>query len=81
MGLKNGMNYCKFLLHLSNSDKKKKGNEEDTQALSLGTYKLLDTSVIIDGRIADISETGFIEGVFVVPQFVLDGTAAYCGFL
>lgn len=50
---------------------KKKGNEEDTQALSLGTYKLLDTSVIIDGRIADISETGFIEGVFVVPQFVL----------
>ncbi len=34
-------------------------------------YKLLDTSVIIDGRIADISETGFIEGVLVVPQFVL----------
>lgn len=36
-----------------------------------GSYKLLDTSVIIDGRIADISETGFIEGVLVVPQFVL----------
>ncbi|KGR91943.1 hypothetical protein CD30_03310 [Ureibacillus massiliensis 4400831 = CIP 108448 = CCUG 49529] len=34
-------------------------------------YKLLDTSVIIDGRIADISSTGFIEGVLVVPQFVL----------
>lgn len=34
-------------------------------------YKLLDTSVIIDGRIADISKTGFIEGVLVVPQFVL----------
>ena len=32
---------------------------------------MLDTSVIIDGRIADISETGFIEGVLVVPQFVL----------
>lgn len=34
-------------------------------------YKLLDTSVIIDGRIADISLTGFIEGVLIVPQFVL----------
>ena len=34
-------------------------------------YKLLDTSVIIDGRIADISATGFMEGTFVVPQFVL----------
>ncbi|HEY4532182.1 MAG TPA: PIN domain-containing protein, partial [Kurthia sp.] len=33
--------------------------------------KLLDTSVIIDGRIADISKTGFIEGILVVPQFVL----------
>lgn len=33
--------------------------------------KLLDTSVIIDGRIADISETGFIEGALIVPQFVL----------
>jgi uncharacterized protein YacL len=35
------------------------------------TVKLLDTSVIIDGRIADICETGFIEGDFVVPQFIL----------
>jgi uncharacterized protein YacL len=34
-------------------------------------YKLLDTSVIIDGRIADISTTGFVEGTLVVPQFVL----------
>lgn len=32
---------------------------------------LLDTSVIIDGRIADISRTGFIEGELVVPRFVL----------
>ena len=34
-------------------------------------YKILDTSVIIDGRIADIAETGFLEGVLVVPKFVL----------
>lgn len=33
--------------------------------------KILDTSVIIDGRIADICETGFLEGTFVVPQFIL----------
>jgi uncharacterized protein YacL len=35
------------------------------------SYKLLDTSVIIDGRIADICETGFVDGVLVIPQFVL----------
>ena len=34
-------------------------------------YKILDTSVIIDGRIFDICETGFIEGTLVIPQFVL----------
>jgi len=35
-------------------------------------YRILDTSVIIDGRIADICDTGFIEGTLVVPRFVLD---------
>jgi uncharacterized protein YacL len=35
------------------------------------SYKLLDTSVIIDGRIADLCDTAFIEGALVVPQFVL----------
>lgn len=34
-------------------------------------YKLLDTSVIIDGRLADIAETGFLDGTIVIPQFVL----------
>jgi uncharacterized protein YacL len=34
-------------------------------------YKILDTSVIIDGRIADLCETGFLDGTLVVPQFVL----------
>jgi uncharacterized protein YacL len=34
-------------------------------------YRVLDTSVIIDGRIADICETGFVDGTLVVPQFVL----------
>lgn len=34
-------------------------------------YKILDTSVIIDGRIADVCDTGFVDGALVVPQFVL----------
>lgn len=34
--------------------------------------KILDTSVIIDGRIADICKTGFIEGKLIIPKFVLD---------
>ncbi len=38
---------------------------------SAENIKILDTSVIIDGRIADICETGFIEGILMIPQFVL----------
>ncbi len=33
--------------------------------------KILDTSVIIDGRIADVAETGFLDGSLTIPQFVL----------
>lgn len=43
----------------------KKGKPNDA------TPKILDTSVIIDGRIADIMKTGFIEGNIVIPEFVL----------
>ena len=43
------------------------GGEKQTKK----SYKILDTSVIIDGRIADIAETGFLDGVLVIPQFVL----------
>lgn len=34
--------------------------------------KILDTSVIIDGRIADILKSGFVEGPLVIPEFVLE---------
>ncbi|OJG24573.1 pili retraction protein pilT [Enterococcus columbae DSM 7374 = ATCC 51263] len=34
-------------------------------------YKILDTSVIIDGRIYDITKSGFLEGVILIPNFVL----------
>jgi uncharacterized protein YacL len=33
--------------------------------------KVLDTSVIIDGRIADVAETGFLTGSLIIPQFIL----------
>ena len=38
----------------------------------VATEILLDTSAIIDGRIADIGETGFLQGTVVIPRFVLD---------
>ncbi len=59
------------LFTLRGSNAKKKAAEGIDVPEIRGSYKLLDTSVIIDGRIADISETGFIEGALVVPQFVL----------
>jgi len=43
------------------------GGERQTKR----SYKILDTSVIIDGRISDIAETGFLDGTIVIPQFVL----------
>lgn len=42
-------------------------------AKDLGTnLKYVDTSVLIDGRIVDISRTGFIEGALIIPQFVIE---------
>ena len=41
------------------------------EKVSKSAFKILDTSVIIDGRIADIVETGFVDGTLVIPQFVL----------
>lgn len=49
-------------------DKKGKG---DGRALGC-IPKILDTSVIIDGRILDILKTGFVEGPFIIPSFVLE---------
>jgi uncharacterized protein YacL len=47
--------------------------EEDTPSQFGGTVpKFLDTNIIIDGRLADICKTGFIEGPIYVPQFVLE---------
>ena len=50
-------------------------------ALAQGSNKILDTSVIIDGRIADLCDTGFMEGIFIIPRFILVELPAYCRFL
>lgn len=57
-------------------DKGEKGKGKDGNRQGLGAalpnYKILDTSVIIDGRIADIVQTGFLEGTLLIPGFVLE---------
>jgi len=47
------------------------GREGSAEKKGICPKKILDTSVIIDGRILDIAKTGFLEGVFLLPQFVL----------
>jgi uncharacterized protein YacL len=50
----------------------KERDKENTPQVQPVTQILLDTSAIIDGRIADISQTGFVSGALVVPRFVLN---------
>jgi len=57
--------FSNFKKASSTKDKKNKGN-------SKGDFKVLDTSVIIDGRIFDICQTEFVEGTLVIPNFVLE---------
>ena len=47
------------------------GREGAVRGASSEKSVLLDTSVIIDGRVADISRTGFIDGTMMIPRFVL----------
>lgn len=58
-----------ILIYLENF---KKNNPKDKKAKVKVVPKILDTSVIIDGRIFDICQTGFVEGPLVIPSFVLD---------
>ncbi|BDG34175.1 PIN/TRAM domain-containing protein [Parageobacillus sp. VR-IP] len=60
------------LFSLSNRMAKRKSGEGEAEQPKGGSVKILDTSVIIDGRIADICQTGFLEGPIVIPRFVLE---------
>ena len=59
------------LSRLSPSIGKDRLSKKDTATKSIPP-KVLDTSVIVDGRIADICRTGFIEGKLIIPKFVLN---------
>ena len=50
----------------------RKSREDEQESVGTAKPKLLDTSVIIDGRIFDICQTGIIEGTIVIPEFILD---------
>ncbi|GIN42172.1 MULTISPECIES: PIN/TRAM domain-containing protein [Heyndrickxia] len=60
------------LFTMSARQKKKNVVESEEEIKPSNSLKLLDTSVIIDGRIADICQTGFLDGIIVIPQFVLE---------
>lgn len=60
-----------YLVHLKKEEIKGWINKKG-EVLSQSHPKILDTSVIIDGRILDIMTTGFIEGKVIIPSFVLD---------
>lgn len=52
--------------------KRNTAKSASTKEVSGAKPKILDTSVIIDGRIADICKTGFVEGSLIIPNFVLE---------
>lgn len=60
-------------LTIARKDKDKKVDRaEPNEQSKFPKSKILDTSVIIDGRIADICQTSFLEGTVLIPQFVLE---------
>ena len=64
--------YLGLSVALAHADAVPVGLQGSTKrADSNSTTKLLDTSVLIDGRIVDIAESGFLEGRVIVPRFVL----------
>ncbi|MGN1399947.1 MAG: PIN/TRAM domain-containing protein [Bacillus sp. (in: firmicutes)] len=75
LGFQVGFKKRDELLILFKGNKKKNHEseqEETAKEQPSSSLKILDTSVIIDGRIADICQTGFVEGTLVIPQFVLE---------
>ncbi len=61
-----------LLPSIINRGSRERGGKIHHSPQIVGESKILDTSVIIDGRIADIVQTGFLDGVLVIPSFVLE---------
>jgi uncharacterized protein YacL len=59
------------ITHRAGGKKEKDGAKEEEENWTESRNILLDTSVIIDGRIADIARTGFLPGTLLIPRFVL----------
>ncbi|MBM7694332.1 uncharacterized protein YacL [Peribacillus deserti] len=72
LGFQVGFKKRDELSGLFKANKKKSSDMEEEAENGKNQLKILDTSVIIDGRIADICQTGFLEGTIVIPQFVLE---------
>jgi uncharacterized protein YacL len=76
LGLRLGYKKRDELFGLLATFSKLSGKEKDKQTPGkreiIRRNKVLDTSVIIDGRIADICKSGFVQGVLVIPGFVLE---------
>jgi uncharacterized protein YacL len=72
LGFQVGFKKRDELLNLFSTKSKKKHGDEETEKTDKHSFKILDTSVIIDGRVADICQTGFLEGTIVIPRFVLE---------
>jgi uncharacterized protein YacL len=60
------------VFHINIPGRSSAGHDEGNAAQEGGRTILLDTSVIIDGRIADIARTGFLVGTLLIPRFVLN---------
>ncbi len=71
VGLKKREELVSFFMSIPNLVKDKK-NKADNKNSGYASPKILDTSVIIDGRIAEIYASGFIEGTLIIPYFVLE---------
>lgn len=68
VGTKKKEEFLAFIGSLRPGNKEKVHKSETAKC----NYKILDTSVIIDGRIADICKSGFVEGTLLIPSFVLE---------
>src|SRR5579875_2569804 len=75
LGLQIGLTKREDLLSLfagKLSQREREKDKDKKSGFKPGEAKLLDTSVIIDGRIADLVQTGFLHGVLVIASFVLE---------
>lgn len=70
VGFRRREEFLQLLATKKDREKKRQTSEERVKR-EYQKPKILDTSVIIDGRIADICQTEFLEGTLVIPQFVL----------